>query len=141
MQPKETLDAVWGADLIRSGWLEEIRLTWGLSYRGLAMLLDSDGNTVRGWCEQRTQHPKRSNALRVARFQERYTRDVAALSMLELTPADLTPITEVGMRMGVGPGTIATWAHEQGLRLVTLEAMGVLLRRTEVSYLRRKVRP
>lgn len=127
-----------GLELIRSGWLDEVRGTFGLSYRALAILLDTDGNTVQAWCKGKTQVPRGANARKVADFEVRYLWDLEFLAGMD--PGDLVSLTEVAMQMGVGAGTVASWAHEHGLKIFKLDALGVMLLRTEMSDLRVKVR-
>jgi transcriptional regulator with XRE-family HTH domain len=131
-----------GTQLIKTGWLREMRQATGISRNHLATLLQSHGNHVRRW--ESGGDPEdggirwvhHQSALRVATLHEDYAMAQAWLEAENLTWGDLIALRVASYRMGIAPATLRRRMILNAIDIIDLGILGEWLTKDEASRCR-----
>lgn len=132
-----------GTNLIKTGWLLQMRQAMGIGRNHLAGLLRAHGSHVRKWESGLAPEDgglkwiHHTSALRVADLHDAYQDAVSWLEGEGLDWSDLVPLANAAHRIGVSTPTMRRRMDLLGFEIIDLGLLGEWITKSEADQCRK----
>jgi hypothetical protein len=126
-----------GTDLIRTGWIAEMRKQVGVSLNVLAGWLGSNGHHVSRWETGDVKFVQYRSAARIVKLCDAHRAANEWLGAEKLTWDQVTPLRSAAQTLGIAVSTMRSRLTARDREPIDFGLMGEWIERTEVALCRK----